>query len=70
METINIKQLEAEVMANEAKVLYDMYKVTNTLTDRVVTIDSYFKGTSQLTISGKTLTLTYVDGTESTYTEE
>ncbi len=56
---------------NEAKVLYDMYKVQNNLNDgewdTPVCCHSEF---AHMVISGKTLTLTYTDGTISTYTEE
>lgn len=69
MEPINYNELEAEVLASEAKVLYDMYKATNILSDKVATIESYAKGPAQLIISGSTLTLQYADGSTSTYTE-
>lgn len=55
---------------NEAEVLYNMYKTLGTLED----IDIETKvccrtEQARMVISGKTLTLTYSDGSISTYTE-
>lgn len=59
------------VCENEAKVLYDMYKVQNNLQDiDCLTPVCCKEGDARMVISGKTLTLYYADGTISTYTEE
>lgn len=58
---------------NQAKVLYDMYKVLGTLADIDINIDTSTccpTGQARMVISGKTLTLYYTDGTVSTYTEQ
>jgi hypothetical protein len=54
---------------NEAKVLYDMYKLQGVLTDMDISTPVCC-GTKEarMVISGKTLTLYYTDGTVSTYT--
>lgn len=55
---------------NEAKVLYDMYKVQGSLSDMdIVTPVCCSDDPARMVISGKTLTLYYADGTVSTYTE-
>lgn len=54
---------------NEAQVIYDMMKASST--EGVVVYPSTLKGIeATAVVTGKTITLTYVDGTESTYTEE
>lgn len=54
---------------NEAQVIYDMMKASGT--EGVVVYPSTLKGIeATAVISGKSIILTYVDGTESTYTEE
>ena len=54
---------------NEAKVIYDMMKASGT--EGTVIYPSTLKGIEATAIvSGKSITLTYVDGTVSTYTEE
>jgi hypothetical protein len=56
---------------NEAKILYDMYKFQDKLQDGIWDTPSCCKeGLARMVISGKTLTMTYADGTVSTYTEE
>jgi hypothetical protein len=55
---------------NEAKVLYDMYKLQNVLADMdIITPVCCRSEPARMVISGKTLTLYYADGTVSTYTE-
>ena len=65
----DIEALEAEARANEPKTVYDMYKATNgTLSEwELPTLNG--GGSAQAIILGKTLTLTYSDGTVATYTE-
>jgi hypothetical protein len=73
----NIEALEAEAKANEPKTIYDMYKASCSCageTDcgcpeqwNLPTLNG--GGSAQAVISGKTLTLTYADGTVATYTE-
>ena len=54
---------------NEAQVIYDMMKASGT--EGVVVYPSTLKGIeATAVVSGKSIILTYVDGTESTYTEE
>jgi hypothetical protein len=56
---------------NEAEVLYNMYKRLGTLAN--IDIDTPVCCRSEqarMVISGKTLTLTYSDGTVATYTEQ
>jgi hypothetical protein len=56
---------------NEAKVLYDMYKVQNNLKDgEWDTPVCCHSEQARMVIAGKTLTLYYTDGTVSTYTEQ
>ena len=56
---------------NEAKVLYDMYKVQNNLKDgEWDTPVCCHSEQARMVISNKTLTLYYTDGTVSTYTEQ
>ena len=56
---------------NEAKVLYDMYKVQNNLKDGEWDTPVYCHSEqARMVIAGKTLTLYYTDGTVSTYTEQ
>lgn len=53
---------------NEAQVIYDMMKASGT--EGVVVYPSTLKGIEATAIvNGKTITLTYVDGTISSYTE-
>lgn len=55
---------------NEAKVLYEMYKKLGHLQDMSVdTPVCCQEGVAKMVISGNTLTLTYADGSVSTYTE-
>lgn len=55
---------------NEAKVLYDMYKLQGVLKDmQVQTRTCCRDDLATLTIAGKTLTLKYGDGTVVSYTE-
>lgn len=55
---------------NEAEVLYNMYKVQGNLVDmRINTKVCCRSELAEMTISGKTLTLKYSDGTTATYTE-
>lgn len=55
---------------NEAQVIYEMIKASNN-TEGVFNYPSTLKGIeATAVISGKTITLAYVDGTVSTYTEE
>ena len=55
---------------NEAQVLYNMYKTLGTLEDMdIETLVCCRTEHARMVISGKTLTLTYSDGTVSTYTE-
>ena len=55
---------------NEAEVLYKMYKTQNNLVDGEWDTPVCCRTEqAHMVISGKTLTLTYSDGTVSTYTE-
>jgi hypothetical protein len=55
---------------NEAQVIYEMIKASNS-TDGVFNYPSTLKGIeATAVVIGKSIILTYVDGTESTYTEE
>lgn len=54
---------------NEAQVIYDMMKASGT--EGIVVYPSTLKGIeATAVVSGKSIILTYVDGTVSTYTEE
>lgn len=54
---------------NEAKVLYDMYKLQGSLSNMdIVTPVCCSDDPARMVISGTTLTLYYADGTVSTYT--
>lgn len=74
---IDIKTLTAEAKLNEPKTVYDMYKASCTCAGSVdcgcpeewtlPTLNG--GGSARATILGKTLTLTYADGTVSAYTE-
>lgn len=56
---------------NEAKVLYEMYKIQNTLQDGEWDTPVCCKeGLAKMTIKGKTLTLVYADGSIDSYTEQ
>lgn len=73
----NIEQLIALAVQNEAKTIYDMHKVACACENEADcdcpeewdTVTLLNGGSARAVISGKTLTLTYVDGTVSTYTE-
>lgn len=55
---------------NEAEVLYKMYKTMNNLVDgEWQTPTCCGDGLALMNISGKTLSLTYADGTQQTYTD-
>ena len=59
------------VCDNEAKVLYDMYKLMGNLQDMdIQTPVCCQDGNARMLIIGNTLTLYYADGTISTYTEQ
>lgn len=66
---IDINALTEEAKANEPKVIYDMYKASNGIADSWDTLTFNGGGSARATISGRTLTLYYTDGTVSTYTE-
>jgi hypothetical protein len=66
---IDIDALTAEARANEPKVIYDMYKATNGTASEWNTVTFNGGGSAQAALAGKTLTLTYSDGTVATYTE-
>lgn len=66
---IDIEALTEEAKANEPKVIYDMYKASNGTADSWDTVTLNGGGSAHAVLSGKTLTLTYADGTVATYTE-
>lgn len=56
---------------NEAEVLYKMYKFQNKLQDGEWDTPVCCKeGIARMTVSGKTLTLVYADGSTAQYTEQ
>jgi hypothetical protein len=55
---------------NEAKVIYDMFKVTGKTDGEWDTLTLNNGGSAKAILAGNTITLTYVDGTISTYTEQ
>lgn len=67
---IDINALTAEAKANEPKTLYDSYKVTGSLESTWDTVTLNGGGSAKAVVVDKTITLTYVDGTVSTYTEQ
>jgi hypothetical protein len=66
----DIEALEAEARANEPKTLYDSYKATGNSESTWDTVTLNGGGSAKAVVSGNTITLTYVDGTISTYTEQ
>ena len=74
----NIEQLIALAKENEAKTIYDMHKASCGCENEVDcdcpeewTTMTFLHGESaKAVVSGKTLTLYYIDGTVSTYTEQ
>jgi hypothetical protein len=70
MATINLSEIESRIAANEAKVIFNMLKTTGKLKSGVVdNFPSYSKGKVKLELTLKSTTVTYSDGTKSTYQE-
>jgi hypothetical protein len=67
---IDIEVLTAEAKANEPKTLYDSYKVTGSLKTTWDTVTFNGGGSAKAVVEYKTITLTYIDGTTATYTEQ
>lgn len=66
---IDIESLTAEAKENEPKTLYESYKATGSRESAWDTMTLLHGGSARAVVVGKTITLTYVDGTTSTYTE-
>lgn len=74
----NIEQLIALAKENEAKTIYDMHKASCGCENEAdcdcpeewTTMTLLHGNSARAVVSGKTITLTYVDGTVSTYTEQ
>lgn len=70
MQTINRSEIEARILDNEAKVIFNMLKTTGKLKEMVIEdFPSYSKGKVKLELTLKSATLTYSQGPKSTYQE-
>jgi hypothetical protein len=75
---IDIKTLEAEAKANEPKTIYNMHKASCGCENKAdcgcpeewTTMTFLHGGSAKAVVVDKTITLTYADGTVSTYTEQ
>jgi hypothetical protein len=67
---IDIDALTEEAKANEPKVIYDSYKACNGQETSWHTVTLNGGGSAQAVVTGKTITLTYADGSVATYTEQ
>lgn len=67
---IDIEALTAEAKANEPKVIYDSYKACNGQESSWNTVTLNGGGSAHAVVVDKTITLTYIDGTVTTYTEQ
>lgn len=74
----NIDDLIALAIQNEAKTIYDMHKASCSCEDETDcgcvdewdTMTLLHGGSAHAVVADKTITLTYIDGTVSTYTEQ
>ena len=67
---IDIDALTAEAIANEPKTLYDSYKAQNSIDTEWDTMTLLNGGSAKAVVVGKTITLTYINGSVATYTEQ
>lgn len=75
---IDIKTLEAEAKANEPKTIYNMYKVSCDCVEGTDCgcLEEWYTptlnggGSAKAVVVDKTITLTYIDGSTATYTEQ
>jgi hypothetical protein len=67
---IDIDALTKKAKANEPKTLYDSYKVSGARESSWDTVTLNNDGTAHAVVVDRTITLTYIDGTVATYTEQ
>jgi hypothetical protein len=75
---IDIETLEAEAKANEPKTIYNMYKVSCNCAEGTDCgcLEEWYTPTlnggssAKAVVVDKTITLTYIDGSTATYTEQ